>query len=145
MGRIIVAHEKHSTDYYDAHTDEEWARSSLEILTRRWNDGYWYHKPDELFDDTSEWSGPTLAKILPDYDASDDVETLKKKIEAYRQANIAVIPDDDARMLVANKLSKAIRRHNDKLRYVKEYDEIREVVESQDVSFVTYKSGRTEP
>lgn len=43
---ILVCQEKHATVYWRADNPQEWAHSSLAILTRRWNDGYWYYEPE---------------------------------------------------------------------------------------------------
>lgn len=47
MSDIIVERGKHGNFYWDASTNEAWAKSSLAILTERWNKGYYYNDPGE--------------------------------------------------------------------------------------------------
>lgn len=53
--QILVATEKHYTDYWDASTQEALAASSLAILKQRFEEGYWYYRyePKILTPDTA--------------------------------------------------------------------------------------------
>lgn len=44
MGAILVEYGKHGETFWPASTEEEWAKSSLAILTLRFHEGYWYDK-----------------------------------------------------------------------------------------------------
>lgn len=68
---IIVCREKHVTDYWDASTPEAFAASALAILTSRWNQGYWYAHPDEVF----------TPKYYP-REIIEDVESLPESLQA---------------------------------------------------------------
>lgn len=76
MTTIMVVKEKHGTYYYDASTPEALAAASLELLKERWEEGYWYPHPDEIF--TSKYYSR---------DVIEDVESLPESLqdEARRQ------------------------------------------------------------
>lgn len=141
--RIIVAEEKHYTRYLDASTDEALARSALALLTERFNAGYWYSTPDAVYPDDSKWS-TSLKQLVPDYDPSADKELRIAALETYKSA-LALIPDEEAKKLAIKNLNQAIRRENEKREYTKWYNEVKNLVESQDwQAVVTFKNGSTE-
>lgn len=49
MSKIIVEWGKHGEAFWPASTDEDWAKSSLAILSRRFTEGYWYSEDDEYY------------------------------------------------------------------------------------------------
>jgi hypothetical protein len=123
--RIIVCEEKHSTRHWDASTDEAWAKSSLAILTERFNEGYWYYNPE---DEQHEFS----------------LNRRKERDEllAMTDEQIDAIPSDEVRVGIRRKIkaAKADRREDEQM--AAEYEEIRQVVESQDLSMVTVGGGK---
>ena len=116
--RIIVAKEKHESRYLDASTDEAWAKSALALLSERFKDGYWYYDP---FADNSDYSVKARQARSQLLEMTEEAitalpasvaEDLRKKIESAR------------RDLKEDEKAKA------------QYDEIKEVVEKQDLSWV---------
>ncbi|GAG23330.1 unnamed protein product [marine sediment metagenome] len=47
-GSVVIAlREKHSDAHFACHTLEEFSNAILEILWRRFHEGYWYYKPEK--------------------------------------------------------------------------------------------------
>jgi hypothetical protein len=142
MGQILVAHEKHGEFYFPASTDEELAKSALYLLTERWNQGYWYPTPDEMFD--SKYS-QTLDDLIPGYKFDAPVEERNEVILAYKDV-IDAVPDEDARKVMLQKYSRAKQNTRQKQEYAKWYNQVKELVESQDhTAVLTFRNGRTTP
>lgn len=137
MASILVEETKHGEYYYPASTDEELAKSALQILTA--NDEYCYCTPDEMF----QWT-ISLAQLIP---GADEMGVAELKIEIGKYRDLAKqIPDADAQKIMLDKMERAIKNHNEKQEYKKWYNSMRAVVDNQDwQSVVTYKSGRTVP
>jgi hypothetical protein len=116
--RVIVAKEKDDTHYLDASTDEAWAKSSLALLTERFNDGYWYDDPVE----------------------SQSEYYIKER--TAREELLALTPEELERVpeVVRENLKRRIQEARASQRYeeemTKEYAEIKRVVETQDLSWV---------
>lgn len=54
--RVIVVKDKHEEYILEASTDEQWAEASLNLLTERWDTGYWYDEDDPLpFGSQDRW------------------------------------------------------------------------------------------
>lgn len=123
--RIIVCHEKHETRYYDASTDEAWAKSSLKILTDRFNEGYWYYDP--------------RAEQHP---FSLDLRAKRDELAAITDDQIEQIPSEDARELLRKKREQALDEQSEDAEMVEEYERIKAVVEAQDDSFETVGRSR---
>lgn len=47
VGGVLVTKEKHGDYYYHCPTQEALYVAALQILTERFNEGYWYPKPEE--------------------------------------------------------------------------------------------------
>lgn len=45
MGRVLILHEKHDTRHLVVDTDEQLQEKALEVLTERFEEGYWYYDP----------------------------------------------------------------------------------------------------
>lgn len=132
MSQILVSKEKHGTYYYPASTTEELGKSALALLTERFNQGYWYLTPDEMYNDDSQWEKNALTKLVPEYNPEDDLETRQAALDKWHAENVAPIKDEDARKLVAEKLSKAIKRQKQKRAYQEWYTELERVVKEKD-------------
>jgi len=144
MGEIIVAHEKHGESYWPASTPEEKAASALAILTERWNQGYWYHDPDEI----SEWALEhhpeefieiLLADVWPGNDAPLEA---KQAAVAVHKAGLQERYGDDQEVLdlKLRKLKKATDEWKVRNRERQAYQEIRRVVEEQDLGDYIYET-----
>ncbi len=72
---ILVVKEKHGTFYYDASTKEALNVSALKILKERWEEGYWYYHPDELYS----------AEDMRIIDLNTVVDVLKKTAESHNR------------------------------------------------------------
>lgn len=88
--KIIVCDEKHGDVYWRADTPEQWAASSLAILTERWNQGWWYHRPKEPAQrDTDEQNASNMTKeqiaALP-RDAQLVIRRLRKRMQIQQAA-----------------------------------------------------------
>lgn len=46
--QILIFKEKHGKRYFDASTEELKLKAFHKIIKERFNDGYWYHKPESL-------------------------------------------------------------------------------------------------
>jgi hypothetical protein len=125
MGRIIVCQEKHGTRYYDASSDEEWAKSALKILSDRLDDGYWYYDP--------------RAESHP---FSLDLRKKRDELLAITDEQIDAIPSEEARDLLRAKREQARAELREEADEIEEYERIRAVVEAQDESFVTVGRSR---
>jgi hypothetical protein len=128
---VLVLKEKHGDSYYNATTREAFEENCLTILKQRFNEGYWYNTPDEVFPKDSKWD-TTIFQLIPDFPEDGTKEEKDTAISTWREANINVIPDEEARALVAKKLSKAIKNYNERSRYIKWYKELERVVAEED-------------
>lgn len=148
MSQILVVEDKHYTSYYPASTTEELAKSSLVLLTMRFENGYTYLTPDEMYPDDSEWT-VSIKQLIPNFPADDASKVEKAEaIRVWREANVDSIADKDARAVVAKKLNSAIKNYNEKFQYIKWYNELERIVAEQDLSTVTVgrnKYERQEP
>ena len=131
---VLVVEEKHGTYYYDATTREAFHEAALALLVERFNQGYWYNTPEQMYDDESKWEKNILTKIVPGYDPDADAETRKAVISTYRAENIESIKDEEARALVAGRLNQAIKRQKDKRKYAEWYKELERVIEEKDAA-----------
>jgi rubrerythrin len=142
MGAILVAHEKHGEYYFPASTDEELSKSALYLLTERWNQGYWYLEPDEYL--SSKYS-PTFEDLVPGFVNDAPLEERQAAIVAYEET-IKAVPDEDAQKMMKRKLRDAQVNTRRKNEYSKWYNQVKELVESQDhTQVLTFKNGRTTP
>lgn len=114
--RMIVAYEKHERRYLDASTDEAWAASSLKLLSERFNDGYCYHSPDELYDAEGEYSDLAAAELTDE--------------------QIAELPGHSVRRAAELARKQAQAEFAEKQKYERWYRAMQEVVENADLSFV---------
>lgn len=122
--RVIVAKEKHEKRMLEATTDEAWAQSALALLTERFNDGYWYNDPSS---DKSEW---TVKKH------KERSELLEMKEEV-----IAALPEF-AQEDMRRKIASARRDAAEDAKELQQYLRIKQVVESQDLSWIGKNRGR---
>lgn len=151
MSYVIVCKEKHGDFYYDASTDEAFAESALAILTNRWNEGYWYYDPDETDKETREWRPEILMETVlgedwPGWDVpeNDRVAAINKRSNDLK-AKMDATADADEKELLAlkrKKLSAAVEEYKWRRDYRKWYAEAKVVVETQDLSTRSSKSGR---
>lgn len=123
--RIIVCEEKHGTYYYDASTDEAWAKSALKILTDRFSEGYWYYDP--------------RAEKHP---FSLDLRSKRDELLAITDEQIDAIPSEEARELLRAKRERARAEQREDAEMIEEYERIKAVVEAQDDSFETVGRSR---
>lgn len=117
--RIIVCDEKHGATYWDANTDDAWARGALAIITQRLAAG-WYFPPGTL-EDLYGWkrlleSGPLLD-----------------------QDQLAALPTAELRDRERQRLNRAKLLRQQHARDLAEYTNIAEIVARQDTSFTTPK------
>ena len=124
MSKIIVCYEKHGEHFWDASNDEEWAKSSLAILTERWDYGWPFYEPEKPKGDAPEMT--------------------------ITQEEIDALPDGRAKELLTEEFEKQKARMNKYERVMQsferelaEYNEIRRIVEEKDLSFNVYKSRKT--
>lgn len=133
---ILIAHEKHGDYLYDATTPSALDESAFAILKHRFEEGYWYLTPDEVYNDEYQYEKNILSKIVPGWAEAYYVEGDKEKatqlIADYKEQNISVIPDAEAQNLVQTKLSKAIARERKKIAYAKWYSELERVIREED-------------
>jgi hypothetical protein len=116
--QIIVAEEKHQTRYLDASTPEAWAKSSLALLTQRFQEGYWYDNPTEAQDEF----------------------TLKARHEregllAVSEATMSGLPSGEQEEM-RKKIESAKREILDEAEDARQYMVIKAVVEGQDLTWV---------
>jgi len=130
---VLVAYEKHGDYFYDASDNEALGRSALEILTDRWNSGYFYYDPDELYPDDSKWS-TSMKQLIPDWDEEASTEEKQEKIKDFRENVIGAVPDKDAQAVMMKKLKSAISRYKEKREYTKWYNDTKKIVETQDAT-----------
>ena len=111
LKRILLCKEKHEDNYWDASDDESWAKSSLAILTDRWNDDFWYQKPEK----PSQGGLLTKKQIdaLPDGRVK---EVALKELKNYEESLKSFIDENDW------------------------YERASKIVEQQNLSFVKYKN-----
>jgi len=50
---LLIFHEKHGNWHYDVPTENHYQAACLTVLTRRFEEGYWYHDP--LEEESHEW------------------------------------------------------------------------------------------
>ena len=62
MNKILIAHEKHGNRYFDASTEELRNAAALKLLTERFDEGYWYYKPNPP-DDTLILSAEQIVQL----------------------------------------------------------------------------------
>ena len=148
MTQIIVAHEKHGTYYYPAGTYDEFAASALSILTERFEQGYWYHDPDEIDEWARENRPEEFIEILlsdtwPGNDAS--LED-KQAAVAEHKAGLQERYGDDLEVLdmKLRKLKKATDEWKIRNRERQAYREIKRVVEEQDASVYEWENSKGE-
>lgn len=55
MQTIVIFKEKHCERYFDASTDEARLKAFYSILKERFNEGYWYHKPESVEKEMSRY------------------------------------------------------------------------------------------
>lgn len=127
MSQLIVCEEKHGTFYWPASTPEEWAESSLAILTERFNEGYWYYDPTT--EEPSEWS----SKFMAAYERA-----LALTIE-----EIAALPED-AQKSIALTIKNGRRQADEDAEAHQFYEKAKAIVEAQDAGFTTIGKGRYE-
>lgn len=147
MKRILVAKEKHGTWYYDASDDEQLAKSALKILTDRAKEGYWYHDPEEIFDEDSKYS-TYMKQLIPEYDRSAPIEERKALVQKYIDWKVNPFKESDPDIYESRrkKVEMAARNEKEYVQYKNWFDEMKELVESQDwTQMVTFKSGRQTP
>lgn len=150
MSYVLVTKEKHGDYFYPAATDEELAASALQILTERDKEGYWYHDPDKMDQESERYRADELIwNVLPEghwpgWDADEElrVEVIKN---AYRVMREKYSDDEEVLAMKKKKLDRAVQDYKHRREYRKWYKEMREVVDTQDLSMVTFKSGRTSP
>jgi hypothetical protein len=147
---VLVTREKHGDYYYSASTDEELAKSALQILTERDAEGYWYQDPDKSDEESEKWRSDELIwNVLPEghwpgWDATEELRVAA--INNYKEHLKEKYGDDKEVLdLKAKKLNNAIRDYKFRRAYRLWYAEMREVVDNKDLSMVTFKSGRTSP
>lgn len=63
--QILICKENDCDRYLDASTPEQFARSALAVLTARYNEGYWYLTPDEIYDPEEPVLGDEQIQALP--------------------------------------------------------------------------------
>lgn len=116
--RVIVCHEKHGERYYDASTTETLAASALQILTDRWEEGYWYNDPREYY--------------------------TEEKMRTYTPEEIEALPSNELKVRAEqqNRRAKDNQRQFD--RDLAFYEQVQRVVEQQDLSTRTVGRGRYE-
>lgn len=124
--QIIVCDEKHGTFHWDASTPEEWAKSSLAILTERWKAGYWYLNPDSDGLGDSEWATNERAQIAKAKAMSK--EAINELPVVARKAVIRILADD-------RRDSSEDKQHR------RWYQQAKQVVENQDLSLITISEG----
>lgn len=81
--QILVATEKHSTEYWDATTPEALAASSLAILKQRFEDGYWYHRYEPRlvdFDEAVKNSGESYGDFIARLERHNDREQARADV-----------------------------------------------------------------
>lgn len=150
MSYVLVTREKHGDYYYPASTDEELAASALQILTERDKEGYWYHDPDKMDEESERYRADELIwNVLPSghwpgWDADEElrVEVIKN---AYRVMREKYSDDEEVLAMKKKKLDRAAQDYKLRREYRKWYAEMRDVVDNKDLSMVTFKSGRTSP
>ena len=145
MGQIIVTHEKHGTYYYAAGTYDEFAASALQILTERWEQGYWYHDPEASDRETQEWRPEALienvvGELWPGWDAP--LEAKQQAIVEFKLALQERYGDDEEVLAMKlKKLKVATEEYKQRARARKEYAEIKRVVEGQDASVYEWEAS----
>lgn len=147
---ILVSEEKHGTYYYPAATDEDLAKSALKILTERYEQGYWYHTPEEMFSDETDdghlWT-ILMPHLIPEWDRDLPVEKRNEMLKAYTDEHVKPFKETDPDVYESRlkKVKAAIEHEKERRAYKKWYDEMVEVVTNKDLSLVTFQNGRTSP
>jgi len=119
--RIIVAKEKNYTRYLEASTDEQWTKSALALLTERFNSDEWYWDPQEDAEDMSEFAVKRRNK-----------EGQLLGISEETLAALPAVVQADLR----KKIDEVKRGRLDDAEGHREHMAIKQVVESQDLSWV---------
>jgi len=150
MGSILVAEEKHGTWYWPASTDEELSKSALTILTQRYEQGYWYHDPEILDNETLKFRPKDLVEThlgesWPGWDVDEQVRS--EAINAHSKEIREKYGDDqDILDLKLKGFKNAVSEYKYRRGYREWYAEMKELVESQDTTrMVTFKNGRKTP
>jgi hypothetical protein len=83
---IVIFKEKHGDRYFIANNQEELGKICLQVLTERFDDGYWYYKPEPLGEDDKIIDIP---EDLPE-DVKGDIErrngAMRNKIRSHKYA-----------------------------------------------------------
>jgi hypothetical protein len=121
--RIIVVREKNERRHLDASTDEAWAKSALALLTGRFNEGYWYTDPQA---GQGEWSTKRRKE--------------RDELLEVKEETLAVLPEGEQEDL-RKKIANAKRDAAEDEKELQQYLMIKQVVETQDLSWIG--KGRT--
>jgi hypothetical protein len=122
-----VCEEKHSTRYWDATTFERFAEACLAILTERWEEGYWYHDPDDDGLGDSEWAEQRRAEIA--------------KAKALTKEQLEALPEDARKSVLTLRREDRVTAEHDR-QHREWYQRAKRVVEDQDMGTVTVGRNR---
>lgn len=88
--QLLVLHEKHGDSYFDVPDSATLEDTALQILTERFNQGYWYEKDYELY--------PAIKLCVENQRAVDAFFLLRRRSEeGYEYEGISIRPLHEGR------------------------------------------------